>query len=70
MAVFEPEGLSGTIGAIGGEFGLVTRSVERCVPTQSVGTRRNDAYLVDNPLYDVIVAVAPTSWGAVKESLK
>ncbi|MFH1006196.1 MAG: hypothetical protein V1800_01675 [Candidatus Latescibacterota bacterium] len=30
----------------------------------------NDAYLVDNPLYDVIVAVAPTSWGAVKESLR
>ncbi|MFH1007800.1 MAG: hypothetical protein V1800_09895 [Candidatus Latescibacterota bacterium] len=30
----------------------------------------NDAYLVGNPLYDVPVAVAPTSWGAVKASLK
>ncbi len=30
----------------------------------------NDAYLVDNPLYDVMMAVAPTSWGAVKASLK
>ena len=30
----------------------------------------NDAYLVENPLYDVGTAVAPTSWGAVKASLK
>ena len=30
----------------------------------------NDAYLVDNPLYGIDTAVAPTSWGAVKASLK
>lgn len=30
----------------------------------------NDAYLVANPLYDVVVAVEASSWGAVKASLK
>ncbi len=30
----------------------------------------NDAYLVDNPLYGVVVAVEASSWGAVKASLK
>lgn len=32
----------------------------------------NDAYLVDNPLYEVgtVVAVEPSSWGAVKASFK
>ncbi|MFH1007204.1 MAG: hypothetical protein V1800_06855, partial [Candidatus Latescibacterota bacterium] len=30
----------------------------------------NDAYLVDNPILYIIDAVAPTSWGAVKASLR
>lgn len=50
------------IGTMGPEGNAFWKNADHC----------NDAYLVDNPLYEVgtVVAVEPSSWGALKASFK